>query len=422
MLVYVKNEDGTPLMPCKPAKARKLLRDGWARIVGYRPFTIQLTWDCKAHVQDVTLGIDKGSSVTGFSAVGNGRVLLSGEIHHRRDVKEKMDARRGHRRQRRNRLRYRQPRFLNRGSSRRSGRLPPSIHTNVEEVVRVVERIPLPISRIVVEDVQVDIARLNNPTLRGRHYQDPTRLDENLRIACLMRDGYQCQHCGTRTGRRLEEHHIVHREHGGKDTLTNLITLCSACHRKVHAGSITLNQTGMSGHLDQMAQHTMQGKTYLYERLQRIAPVSLVYGYETAAFRKALGLEKTHDGDALCIATLPTSDVVPFHRDCCWSVSFRPRRTRRQYHALPVKGKGRVRYQVNEELDGFHKGDLVLVKGTWIKQVNSIYSTGRLAFRRVAGEPPSALPRDCRLLEKQRAIVWKKRTENATKCHISKER
>ncbi len=422
MLVSVKNKDGAPLMPCKPAKARKLLRDGRARIVGYRPFTIQLTWDCEAHVQDVTLGIDKGSSVTGFSAVGNGHVLLSGEIHHRRDVKEKMDARRGHRRQRRNRLRYRQPRFLNRGSSKRSGRLPPGIRTNAEEVVRVVERIPLPISKIVVEDVQVDLARLNNPTLHGRHYQAPTRLDENLRIACLMRDRSQCQHCGTRTGRRLEAHHIVHREHGGKDTLTNLITLCSSCHRKVHAGIITLNQTGMSGHLDQIAQHTMQGKTYLYDQLRRRAPVSLVYGYETAAFRKALGLEKAHDGDALCIATLQTGDGVPFSRNCFWSVTFRPGRTRRQDHALPVKGKGRVRYQVNAELDGFRKGDLVLVKEKWFKQVNSIYSTGRLAFRRVAGEPSSARTHDCRLLEKQRTIVWSKRIENATECHISKER
>jgi hypothetical protein len=220
----------------------------------------------------------------------------------------------------------------------------------------------------------------------------------------------------------LEAHHIIHREHGGKDTLTNLITLCSDCHRKVHSGSITLKQTGVSGHLDQIAQRTQQGKTHLYKQLRRRAPVSLVYGYETAVFRKARGLEKTHDGDALCIATLQTGDVVPFHREAFWTVTFRPRRTRRQYHSLPVKGKGRVRYQVNAELDGFRKGDLVLVKGTWLKQVNSIYSTGRLAFRRVAGEPSSARTCDCRLLEKQRTIVWNKRTENATECHISKER
>jgi hypothetical protein len=63
----------------------------------------------------------------------------------------------------------------------------------VEEVIRVVRKIPLPIAQHIIEDVQVDIARLNNPTLHGSQYQDPTRLDENLRIACLMRDRYTCQ-------------------------------------------------------------------------------------------------------------------------------------------------------------------------------------------------------------------------------------
>ena len=42
MLVYVINKNGNPLMPCKPSKARKLLRDKKAKIVNYAPFTIQL--------------------------------------------------------------------------------------------------------------------------------------------------------------------------------------------------------------------------------------------------------------------------------------------------------------------------------------------------------------------------------------------
>src|SRR6266498_1428653 len=189
--VYVRNQDGAPLMPCTPAKARKLLRAGKARVAARSPFTIQLGWQCEGQVQDVVVGIDKGSSVTGISCVGNGAVLLAAEIHHRRDVKEKLDTRRAHRRSRRNRKWYRPARFLNRASSKRSGRLPPSIKPNVEEVVRVVRQLPLPISKIVVEDVQVDIARLNDPTLAGSRYQDPTRLDENLRIACLKRNGYR---------------------------------------------------------------------------------------------------------------------------------------------------------------------------------------------------------------------------------------
>ena len=111
-LVYVVNQNGHKLMPCKPSKARKLLRDGRAKVKQRNPFTLQLLWECEEHVQEVVVGIDKGSSVTGFAAIGKGEILLSGEIVHRRDVKEKMDARRAHRRSRRNRCWYRPKRFL----------------------------------------------------------------------------------------------------------------------------------------------------------------------------------------------------------------------------------------------------------------------------------------------------------------------
>ena len=411
MKVYVRNQDGAPLMPCTEAKARKLLRAGKARVVAHAPFTIQLAWQCEGHVQAVVAGIDKGSSVTGLSCVGNGAVLLAAEIHHRRDVKEKLDTRRAHRKSRRTRTWYRPARFANRSSSTRSGRLPPSIKANVEEVIRVVKQLPLPISRIVVEDVQVDIAQLNNPTLRGSRYQDPTRLDENLRIACLMRDGYTCRHCG-KGNCRLEAHHIVYREHGGKDTLANLLTLCERCHDRVHDGTITLSVTGVSGHLDQIAQRSMQGKTYLYATLGASVPLTTVFGYETSAFRKRRGLAKTHTADALCVATLGSGEIVAPECPNTYQINFRPRQTRRQFHDLPRKGKGRVRYQVNEELAGFRKGDIVRVKGWWVKQVYSIYSPtattqGRLAFARVTGEPPSALPKDCVLLERGRTVRWK---------------
>jgi len=94
MSVYVKNDDGAKLMPCTEAKARKLLEAGKAKIVDYRPFTIQLSFQCEGYTQDITCGIDKGSSITGITCVGNGTVLLAAEIQHRRDVKEKMEDRR----------------------------------------------------------------------------------------------------------------------------------------------------------------------------------------------------------------------------------------------------------------------------------------------------------------------------------------
>ena len=408
-VVYVVNQNGNPLMPCKPSKARKLLRDGRAKVERRSPFTIQLLWDCEEHVQEVVVGIDKGSHVTGLSCVGKGEILHSGEIHHRLDVKEKMVSRRAHRRSRRNRKWYRPARFLNRASSKRSGRLPITIKTNVEEVIRIGQRLPLPISSFVIEDVQVDIARLNNPTLKGSQYQDPTRLDENLRIACLMRDGYTCQHCSKRNV-RLEAHHIVFRKHGGKDTLENLLTLCDQCHHHLHQGKITLKVTGVHGHLDQIAQRTMQGKSYLYATLGAQTALSTMFGYQTATLRKTRGLPKEHDVDALCIATYQSGETIPYHRERFYRISFRPRRTHKQYYDLPRKGQGRVKYQVNEMLAGFRKGDIVRVKGKYIKQINAIYSDGRLAFKRVKGEPPSAFPKDCQLLERGRTILWERVT------------
>ena len=76
-VVYVVNQNGHPLMPCKPSKARKLLRDGRAKVERRSPFTIKLLWDCEEHVQEVTLGIDKGSHATGLALVGKREILES---------------------------------------------------------------------------------------------------------------------------------------------------------------------------------------------------------------------------------------------------------------------------------------------------------------------------------------------------------
>lgn len=78
-----------------------------------------------------------------------------------------------------------------------------------------------------------------------------------------------------------------------------------------------------------------------------------------------------------------------------------------------------MRYQVYEELKGFKKGDIVLVKEKWVKQANAIYAEGRLAFQRVKGEPANAKPEDCRLLEREQTIIWEKVSCNARKHYVS---
>ena len=64
----------------------------------------------------------------------------------------------------------------------------------------------------------------------------PSRLDplsyESLRQQILRRDGWRCQSCGTMSN--LEVHHREFRSHSGADSEENLITLCTACHARVH--------------------------------------------------------------------------------------------------------------------------------------------------------------------------------------------
>ena len=53
MLVHVLNHHGKPLMPCSPARARHLLKDGKAKVVRRDPFTIKLLFGSSGYTQDV---------------------------------------------------------------------------------------------------------------------------------------------------------------------------------------------------------------------------------------------------------------------------------------------------------------------------------------------------------------------------------
>jgi ATP-dependent DNA helicase RecQ len=55
---------------------------------------------------------------------------------------------------------------------------------------------------------------------------------ESLRRQILRRDGWRCQSCGTMSN--LGVHHKLFRSHSGHDSEDNLITMCAACHARVH--------------------------------------------------------------------------------------------------------------------------------------------------------------------------------------------
>lgn len=71
----------------------------------------------------------------------------------------------------------------------------------------------------------------------GRSYAFDRNLSwERQRVLALERDGFRCQLCA-RSSRDalLNVHHIVPFEETRDNGLDNLVTLCAACHRQVHA-------------------------------------------------------------------------------------------------------------------------------------------------------------------------------------------
>lgn len=59
-MIFVLSKDGKPLYPTdRYGKVRHLLRDKAAKIVSYKPFTIQLTNDVHIVTDDVTLEVKR---------------------------------------------------------------------------------------------------------------------------------------------------------------------------------------------------------------------------------------------------------------------------------------------------------------------------------------------------------------------------
>ena len=139
-MVYVLNIKGQPIMPCKEAKARKLLKNNLAVLVKKEPFTIQLMFKCENKTQDITLGVDAGSKHIGLSATTNKKEVYSADVALRNDIVDLLSTRRQNRRTRRNRLRYRKARFNNRVKSKHKGWLAPSIENKIQTHFRVIEK------------------------------------------------------------------------------------------------------------------------------------------------------------------------------------------------------------------------------------------------------------------------------------------
>ena len=95
MFVYVLNKDGKALMPCKPQKARKLLKNGKAKVVDRTPFTIQLLYGSSGYKQQINLGVDAGSKYIGLSATTEKNELFKAEVELRQDISKLLEPIKG---------------------------------------------------------------------------------------------------------------------------------------------------------------------------------------------------------------------------------------------------------------------------------------------------------------------------------------
>jgi RRXRR protein len=170
MRIPVVDCNGVPLMPCHPAKARLLCKNGKAqpRRNKLGLFYVQLCHTVEPDNQPLVAGIDPGSKFEGFSVVGTQETVLNLMVEAPDHVKGAVKTRRTMRRARRFRKWRRPKRFNNRLN--RKKRLPPSTRSRWEAKSRVIAHLCtiLPISDVAVEDVQA-------VTRKGRRGKSPNK-------------------------------------------------------------------------------------------------------------------------------------------------------------------------------------------------------------------------------------------------------
>ncbi|MGG2065717.1 RNA-guided endonuclease IscB [Bacillus sp. S14(2024)] len=296
MRVFVKNVRGEPLMPCSPRKARLLLKQGKATIIGYTPFTIQLQYATGEAVQPVTIGVDSGAKHIGIAITTEDKVLAKGTTQLRQDVKENLTLRATLRRGRRQRkTRYRKARFLNR--KKKKGWLPPSIQSRVDNQIHWIEifRSLLPSPKVIVEVGKFDAQKLKNPDIQGIEYQRGDTFGFwNTRYYVFARDNYTCQICKKKGG-ILHTHHIIERCSGGSDMADNLVTVHDECHQQFHQGKIKHSFKKPKQYKETAFMNIL--RLQIMKRLD----CDITYGSYTTPKRKELRLPKTHVHDAIAI-------------------------------------------------------------------------------------------------------------------------
>jgi hypothetical protein len=390
-----------------------MLKHSLAHVVRRIPFTIQLDYETTDFTQPVTLGIDAGSKHIGVSATTKEKELYAADVELRNDIVEKLSTRREQRRTRRNRLRYRKPRFNNRVSFKNKGWLAPSVENKVHTHMFVVKNVCkiLPVSNIVVETASFDTQKIKHPDIQGEEYQQGGQLGFwNVREYVLWRDGHECQYChGKSKDPVLNVHHLESRKTGG-DTPSNLITLCETCHKAYHRGEFELKIKRGKPLRDAAFMGIMRWS--FYKRLKKEYPnVSMTFGYITKNTRITNNLPKEHYVDARCISGHPQAKPMGYY--------FYQKKVRcqnRQIHkANFLKGGRKKLNQAPFLVRGFRLFDLVSYEGS-LYYIFGRRASGYFDIRKLDGTKVNKGSISCKklkLINTQKTILTERRNSGS---------
>lgn len=307
--VCVLSPEGEPLMPCRPSRARKLVRDGKATVVGHRPYTIQLTEaPSDTRTEKMELKVDSGYLNIGISICSENEELLSEQRICLPDEKRRHDSQRKYRRKRRHKLRHRAVR-RNRGSQ--CGKtLAPSLQHKVDAHLQLIARY---LERYPISDLIVETAAFNPSKMREAEMDEPSRKAvEALRAAVFARDGYTCQICGrtAKDGTKLRAHHMLYWQGRHGNQLDEMLCVCDKCHSSAnHKPGGALWGLRPKQFIDLAA---ASGTTVIGKGLERILEqldgdglnVIFASGSDTKVSRQEMGLAKSHANDAYAMGEL----------------------------------------------------------------------------------------------------------------------
>jgi len=332
--VYVLDKDKNPLMPMATARfgrVRKLLKEGKAKIVKRKPFTIQLLYDSTTHKQALILGNDPGSKHPGaIVRTERNKIVYAAHLTTRTKevTKEMMDrgmhraARRRNRRDKRKRRAHLAGTTFEGGKEYQLSQMSKIITcTSMQSHQNFIKHIAgfLPISKVYVEYNDFDIAKINDSTIAGLQYQNGRMKGaSNVVQYVLARDKHTCQRCKKGHGVELQVHHVIRRGKGA-DTPENLITLCKPCHDKLHKNvkiekQVTAKFKGMKKeHVHTTLLNTIMPSYYQW-LVENFPMVLKTYGYETKFKRKTLDVEKKHFIDAY-LTTIENGDLAKVNID-----------------------------------------------------------------------------------------------------------